>query len=96
MGENKPTAGKYSWAAAFTVASVWFGTHVGGGFASGNQVIQYFSQYGITAAIYPLIAMGILGSIINVGVELWRKSSRAFLSCQKKKQWSINNKTFRI
>jgi hypothetical protein len=36
------------------------------------------------------------GSIINVGVELWRKSSRAFLSCQKKKQWSIKNKTFRI
>ena len=66
MGENKPTAGKYSWAAAFTVASVWFGTHVGGGFASGNQVIQYFSQYGITAAIYPLIAMGILAVVIGI------------------------------
>lgn len=29
-------AAKGTWAAAFTVASVWFGTHVGGGFASGN------------------------------------------------------------
>lgn len=53
-------AAKGSWAAAFSVASVWFGTHVGGGFASGNQVVNYFSQYGWTAVIYPIIAMGIL------------------------------------
>ena len=51
---------KSSWAVAFTVASMWFGTHVGAGFATGNQVIGYFSQYGFTAAIYPLLAMGIL------------------------------------
>ena len=37
-------AAKGTWAAAFTVASVWFGTHVGGGFASGNQVVNYFSS----------------------------------------------------
>ena len=37
---------KSSWAAAFTVASVWFGTHVGAGFATGNQVVNYFVQYG--------------------------------------------------
>ena len=35
---------KSSWAAAFTVASVWFGTHVGAGFATGNQVVNYFVQ----------------------------------------------------
>lgn len=57
---------KSSWAAAFTVASVWFGTHVGGGFASGNQVIQYFSQYGWTAAIFPLLAMGLLAYVIYI------------------------------
>ena len=57
-------AAKSSWAAAFTIASVWFGTHVGGGFASGNQVVNYFSQYGWTAAIYPLISMGILALVI--------------------------------
>ncbi len=59
-------ASKSSWAAAFAVASVWFGTHVGGGFATGNQVIQYFSQYGWTAAIFPIIAMGILAMVIYV------------------------------
>ena len=57
-------AAKGTWAAAFTVGSVWFGTHVGGGFASGNQVVSYFSQYGIWAAVLPIIAMGILALVM--------------------------------
>lgn len=64
--ENKSSALKSGWATAFAVASVWFGTHVGGGFASGNQVVNYFSQYGWTAAIYPIIAMGILALVMNI------------------------------
>lgn len=56
---NKNT-GKSSWAFAFTVASMWFGTHVGAGFATGNQVVGYFSKYGSYAALFPIIAMGIL------------------------------------
>lgn len=64
--ENKSSALKSGWAAAFTVASVWFGTHVGGGFASGNQVIQYYANYGITAAIYPLLAMGLLAIVMYI------------------------------
>ena len=57
-------AAKGTWAAAFTVASVWFGTHVGGGFASGNQVVSYFAQYGMWAAVLPLVAMGILALVM--------------------------------
>ena len=57
---------KSGWAAAFTVASVWFGTHVGGGFASGNQVIQYFANYGYTAVLYPILAMGILAVVMYI------------------------------
>ena len=57
-------AAKGTWAAAFTVASVWFGTHVGGGFASGNQVVKYFAQYGMWAAVLPIIAMGILALVM--------------------------------
>lgn len=63
--ENK-TMAKSSWLAAFTVASVWFGTHVGGGFASGNQVVNYFAQYGWTAAIFPIFAMGILAVVTYI------------------------------
>ena len=69
--ENKSL--KNSWAIGFTVASVWFGTHVGGGFASGNQVIGYFSQFGpIPALIYPLIAMGILAIIMHIMLKFAR------------------------
>lgn len=63
---NDKKVAKSSWAVAFTVASVWFGTHVGGGFASGNQVVNYFSQYGWTAAVYPIIAMGILAVVMYI------------------------------
>ena len=64
---------KNSWAMGFTVASVWFGTHVGGGFASGNQVIGYFSKFGPAAAlIYPLLAMGILACIMHIMLKFAR------------------------
>lgn len=58
--------GKSSWAFAFSVASMWFGTHVGAGFATGNQVVGYFSKYGPYAAIFPIIAMGILALCMYV------------------------------
>lgn len=68
MSERKN--GKESLALAFSVASIWFGTHVGGGFASGNQVISYYVQYGITAVIFPLIAMGLLAYFMFVVMRL--------------------------
>lgn len=69
--ENKKLTS--SWGIAFTVASVWFGTHVGGGFASGNQVVGYFSQYGaITALIFPIISMGILAYVMHIMLKLAR------------------------
>lgn len=64
MENNKALKG--SLAAGFSVASVWFGTHVGAGFATGNQVVSYFVQYGWTAAIYPLLAMGILAIVMYI------------------------------
>jgi len=66
MSNNSNWGSKYSWGAAFSVASVWFGTHVGGGFASGNQVIQYFAQYGVTAIIYPILAMSLLAYVMYI------------------------------
>lgn len=63
--ENKNT-GKSSWAFAFTIASMWFGTHVGAGFATGNQVVGYFSKYGGIAPAFPILAMGILALVMYV------------------------------
>lgn len=58
--------GKSSWAFAFTIASMWFGTHVGAGFATGNQVVGYFSKYGPYASLFPILAMGILAYVMYV------------------------------
>lgn len=63
---NPNNNGKSSWAFAFTVASMWFGTHVGAGFATGNQVVGYFSKYGPYAALFPILAMGILALCMYV------------------------------
>ena len=57
---------KSSWAYAFTIASIWFGTHVGAGFATGNQVVGYFSKYGVIASLFPILAMGILAYVMYV------------------------------
>lgn len=67
---EKSAVTKGTWAAGFSVASVWFGTHVGAGFATGNQVLSYFVNYGWTAVIFPLISMGILAYVIYVIMKL--------------------------
>ena len=64
---------KNSWAIGFTVASIWFGTHVGGGFASGNQIIGYFSQFGsLGSLIFPLISMGLLAIVMHIMLKFAR------------------------
>ena len=64
------TAKGAGWATAFSVASVWFGTHVGGGFATGNQAIQYYVQYGWMASFLPMIAMGILALVLKEAMTM--------------------------
>ncbi len=72
MNDNKTL--KSTWAAGFAVASVWFGTHVGGGFASGNQVVQYFSSYGPLSIIFPILAMGLLAVVMYIMVKFAKLS----------------------
>lgn len=75
MTENpneKSAVTKGTLAAGFSVASVWFGTHVGAGFATGNQVIQYYVSYGWTAVLFPLLSMGILAYVIYVIMKFAR------------------------
>ncbi len=72
MNDNKTL--KSTWAAGFTVASVWFGTHVGGGFATGNQVVQYFSSYGPLSIVFPILAMGLLAVVMYIMVKFAKLS----------------------
>lgn len=55
--ENKGLA----WAGVFSIASVWFGAHVGGGFASGSQTMSFFIIYGKYAALFAVLSMVLVG-----------------------------------
>lgn len=50
-----------AWAGVFSIASVWFGAHVGGGFASGSQSMSFFIQYGKYAALFSVLSMVVVG-----------------------------------
>ncbi|MFY9188662.1 MAG: hypothetical protein WAO22_05305 [bacterium] len=41
------------------LAFVWFTTHFGGGFASGRQLVEFYTRFGWYAACLPIIAMAI-------------------------------------
>ena len=58
--------------AMFSVASVWFGSHAGGGFATGNQTTQYYVQYGWYAPIMAIVAMAILACVIRESIIMYR------------------------
>lgn len=61
-----------SFGALFSVASVWFGSHAGGGFATGNQTTQYYVQYGWFAPIMAIISMAILALVIKESIIMYR------------------------
>ncbi len=46
---------------AFAMAAVWFATHSGGGFATGNQEVNFFVKYGWYSVFLPVVAMALLG-----------------------------------
>lgn len=56
---------KVSLGTCFSIASVWFGSHAGGGFASGNQATQYYVQYGWYAPIMAFLSMVVLGLVLR-------------------------------
>ena len=69
MEDKKKSAG---FGALFAVASVWFGSHAGGGFATGNQTTQYYVQYGWFAPLLALFAMAILACVIRESIIMYR------------------------
>ena len=62
---SKDVIKKVNFASVFSVASVWFGSHAGGGFATGNQATQYFVQYGWYGPLMAVISMAILALVLR-------------------------------
>ncbi len=63
MNEIKTSGSKASASLGigFSMAAVWFATHCGGGFATGNQEVNFYVKYGWVAVFLPIIAMLLLG-----------------------------------
>jgi uncharacterized membrane protein YkvI len=62
MNDNKGAAVKTA-GLGFGMAAVWFGTHCGGGFATGNQEVNFYVKYGWYALPMAIVAMLLLGYI---------------------------------
>lgn len=45
------------WGTSFALSAVWFSTHCGGGFATGNQEVNFYVKYGYPTFFLPIIAM---------------------------------------
>jgi uncharacterized membrane protein YkvI len=58
------------------IAMVWFTTHFGGGFASGNQLVTYFVQYGWTGIFLAPIAIGLTGIAWYFTIIFFLKNKR--------------------
>lgn len=54
---------------AIGIAFVAFTTQFGGGFASGNQLFQYFVDYGVWALFLPILAQGLLAFFFWYGLR---------------------------
>jgi uncharacterized membrane protein YkvI len=63
---------KFVLPAAIGVAAVWFGSHAGGGFATGRQEVEFFVQFGWNSLWIGMLAMLIMGAAIFFGLELAR------------------------
>ena len=72
------TTKKISWGLAFSIGSIWFGSHVGGGFASGNQAWNFYGQYGTVGIIVSVLAMvlvGFAGREMLISAKLYKSNS---------------------
>jgi len=66
------TKKKFTVPTTLGIASVWFGTHMGPGTASGAQVKSFYSIYGKLGIFTPILAMSLLGLAIYFALEYSR------------------------
>ena len=64
---------KTNWGAAFQIAAVYVGTVVGAGFATGREIVEFFSRFGFVGLIGMLMSGYIL---IFLGSKLMVISAR--------------------
>lgn len=59
---------------SFGVATVWFSTHCGAGFASGTQELQFFANHGWFGTLMPILTIILIALTYYVGLETARQT----------------------
>lgn len=67
---------KYLTSISIGVATVWFSTHCGAGFASGTQELQYFANHGWFGVFMPILTFIIIAFTYYVGLETARQTGK--------------------
>lgn len=73
---------KKNWAAAFQIAAVYVGTVVGAGFATGKEIVEFFSRFGFFGFIsilmsgYLFVAIG--SKLMRMAAQIKAKSYQEF------------------
>lgn len=67
---------KYLTPISIGVATVWFSTHCGAGFASGTQELQYFVNHGWFGVFMPIITFAIIAFTYYIGLETARQTDK--------------------
>lgn len=68
---------KRNWVQIFTVAATYIGTVVGAGFATGKEIIEFFTSYGLMGTL-AIIVSGLLFVIVGTKMMLFARRIQAY------------------
>lgn len=71
--DNRKNKKNCNWAVCFSIASAWFGTHCGSGFATGAQGVSFWTSYGAYALFLPVISVVIMAVVAYIQWEFCRQ-----------------------
>lgn len=94
MSENSKS--KVGFLTAFQVAAVWFGAHVGGGFATGNQTMNFFVKYGWHSVWLPAVIIIIIGLTYRESLILAKNYGTYDYKSWSKKMYEPYDKVFSV
>ncbi len=84
--------GKYLTSVSIGVATVWFSTHCGAGFASGTQELQYFANHGWFGIFLPILTFTIIAITQYIGLEVARETNTWDYAGWSKKMYGSKSK----
>lgn len=99
MGENnmsENSKSKVGFLTAFQVAAVWFGAHVGGGFATGNQTMNFFVKHGWHSVWLPAVIVIIIGLTYRESLILAKNYGTYDYKSWSKKMYEPYDKVFSV